>query len=84
MQKSKITITSTLIKRKKEWEAIAKEKDAHKVEPDWNKIRPKIKTRISALYCKIVRENSLIISSLYLLYLNFTNTCCIDYSRRID
>lgn len=84
MQESEITITSSLIRRKDKQTIIAKKKYNPELELNQNEIKTKIKTRISHFVYDKVRENSLIITSLGLLYFNFANVYCTDHNRRIE
>lgn len=83
MQKSEIAIISILIERKEEWMAAIDKQNISKLESDWDKINIKIKTWIIIFYYNIVRKNSLIITSLSWLYLNFANIYYIGNSKRI-
>ena len=83
MQKSEIAITSTLITKKEEWVATTKKQNTLEPEPNKDDIKIEIKIWISTLYFNLVRENSLIITKLGLLNLNFTNACSTDHSGRI-
>ncbi len=83
MQESEVAITSTLIRTKKEWAAVVKKQDTSKLESNWDKIKKDITTQISTSGRNIVKENSLIITSLSLLYLKFINTCQTSHSERI-
>ena len=63
---------------------VVKKQDIPKPESDWDEIKKDIKIQIDTFDCNIVRENSLIITSIGLLYLNFANICYTNYSERIE
>lgn len=60
------------------------ERDKFELEPNWYEIKNDIKIQIGIFGCDIGRENSLIITSISLLYLVFTNAYHTGYNGRIE
>lgn len=59
------------------------ERDIPEPEPNWDKIKKDIKTQIDIFCYNIVIKNSLIITSIGVLYLKFANVCYTNYDKRI-
>lgn len=60
------------------------ERDTPEPEPNWDDIRKEIEADISMKSRDVVRENSLIITSLGLLYCDFADACRTGHSGRIE
>ena len=70
--------------RKKEWTAALEKRDNPKPESNWDDIRKEIEADIGMTSCNVVRENSLVITILGLLYCDFADACCTSYNSRIE
>ena len=80
----KLAIDIALMGRKEEWIAALEEQDTPEPEPNWDDIRKEIEADIDMKSRDVVRENSLIITILGLLYCDFADACRTGYSGRIE
>lgn len=60
------------------------ERDTPEPEPNWDDIKKKIYLNTIIQNCDIVRENSLLITNLGLLYMDFVDVCRTGHSRQIE
>ena len=72
------------MRRKEEWTTALEKRDTPKPEPNCDNIRKKKKANIGMKSRNVVRENSLIITILGLLYYEFADACCTGYSGTIE
>lgn len=83
-QKSELAIAKALTGRKEEWLGASEERDTPEPGPNWDEIRKELTSSISMQNRDVIRENSLLITSLGLLYLDFADACRTGHSGRIE
>ncbi|MCJ1343041.1 hypothetical protein MMC31_001230 [Peltigera leucophlebia] len=83
-KKIEAEVIATLSNRKEEWLGSVEERDTPEPEPNWDDIKKKIYQSTNIQNRDIVRENSLLITSLSLLYIDFAEACCTGHSGRIE
>ncbi len=83
-KKTEYEVIATLSDRKEEWFGSIEERNTSEPEPNWDDIKRELQSSINMQNRDIVRENSLLITSLRLLYLDFADACCTGHSGRIE
>ncbi len=82
-KKTEYEVIATLSDRKEEWFRSIDERNTSESKPNWDDIKRELQSSINMQNRDIVRENSLLITSFGLLYLDFADACRTGHSGQI-